>query len=331
MSRVVITGACGFIGSCLSRRLLAEGHEVVGIDSLSRKGSELHATELTAHKQFTLIRLDLSDAGKVMELAPDLGEFDALFHLAAQVAVTLSYQSPRKDFLDNATATFNVVELVRRVSPDAYCLYASTNKVYGHITVAKPIGMDRPLAPYTPYGVSKAVGEMYFTEYGRPELGLTTCSLRQSCIYGHHQFGVEDQGWLAWFAIANLLGRPITLYGDGRQVRDLLFVEDLVDLYLECSTKRLRGAFPVGGGPDTAIDLLTGLKLIEEATGHKFQDIRHDAMRPGDQPYFVADLSWTGPAGLSWQPNVGVQEGLGRMVDWLRANQGSIETLLASR
>ena len=309
MSKVIITGACGFIGSCLTRRLLAAGHKVVGIDNLSRKGTEIHAAELLQRKGFSLIRLDLCNEGKMTELATTIGSFDALFHLAAQVAVTLSYQSPRKDFLDNAAASFNVVELVRQASPDSYCLYASTNKVYGHITVADPVGTDKQLDPYTPYGVSKAVGEMYFTEYGRPEMGLTTCSLRQSCIYGHHQFGVEDQGWLAWFAIANLLDRPITLYGDGKQVRDLLFVEDLIDLYLECWEKRVTGAYPVGGGPDTATDLLSGLKLIETATGKPFAQVSHDETRPGDQPYFVADNGWTNSAGLNWKPRTGVEEG----------------------
>lgn len=233
MPKAIVTGACGFIGTCLSLRLMEIGVEVVGIDNLSRPGSELNLGELVQHDLFSIKRVDLSHSARVHDVFSKIGEVDAVFHLAAQVAVTTSYVDRQRDFLDNAGASFNVIESVKRFTPGAYCLYASTNKVYGHIEVAEPVGLDKPLDPYTPYGVSKATGELYFREYGREEVGLKTCALRQSCIYGHHQFGVEDQGWVAWFAIANMLGFPITIYGDGRQVRDLLFVDDLVALYLE--------------------------------------------------------------------------------------------------
>jgi len=327
MSKAIITGACGFIGSCLARRLIAQGDEVVGIDNMSRRGSEINATEL-ADGQFTLHRVDLSDASETMDLFASIGPVDALFHLAAQVAVTTSYTDRQADFLGNAAASFNVIEAVKRFSPEAYCLYASTNKVYGHLEVAKPVGMDCPLDPYTPYGVSKAVGELYFTEYGRKEIGLTTCSLRQSCIYGHHQFGVEDQGWMAWFAIANLLDTPITIYGDGNQVRDLLYIEDLIDLYLECWKKRQSGVFPVGGGLDNSINLHEGLAAIEKATGKPFANMGHDATRPGDQPYFVADLAWTDQAKVDWRPKTDVASGIESMVAWIRDNLDGIRKVL---
>jgi CDP-paratose 2-epimerase len=324
--KALITGGCGFIGSRLAHRLLDQGIQVTAIDNLSRPGSERNAA-LLAERGATLHRVDLSQAEKAFDAFARVGPVDAIFHLAAQVAVTTSYARRYQDFADNGAASFHVIESAKRFSPRAYCLYASTNKIYGHIAVADPVGMDRHPDPYTPYGVSKFVGEMYFTEYGRPEIGLATCSLRQSCIYGHHQYGVEDQGWMAWFAIANLLGQPITIYGDGRQTRDLLFVEDLIDLYLECWSKRVTGAYPVGGGKENAIDLTQGLDLIARVTGKPFVEIKHDRLRAGDQPYFVADCSWARAAGLDWRAKTGVQDGVERMIAWIRDNLDAIRKI----
>lgn len=329
MKKVVITGACGFVGTCLSKAFLRDGFQVIGIDNLSRRGSELNALEL-AGEQFTLHRVDLSQTPKVFQVFSEIGLVDAVFHLAAQVAVTTSYADRQKDFLDNALASFNVIEAVKRYTPEAYCLYSSTNKVYGHLQVSRPVGMECPLNPYTPYGVSKAVGDMYFMEYGRQELGLDTCALRQSCIYGHHQFGVEDQGWVAWFAIANILRRPITIYGDGKQVRDLLYVDDLVELYRKCFENRLTGAYPVGGGEDNAIILNDALDLIEELTGQAFASISRSNSRPGDQPYFVADLSWTGKTDIAWKPRTQVYQGVPKMIDWICEHRSAIQSVLGN-
>jgi CDP-paratose 2-epimerase len=171
---------------------------------------------------------------------------------------------------------------------------------------------------------------MYFTEYGRPEFGMATCSLRQSCIYGHQQFGVEDQGWVAWFSIANLLGRDVMVYGDGHQVRDLLFVEDLVNLYLLLWERRLTGVYPVGGGEANAISVAQGLDKIAAITGRPFKSLGHEEARPGDQPYFVADLSWVGRLGLAWSPKIGVDEGLRAMIDWQRGHLEEIRAAFAS-
>jgi CDP-paratose 2-epimerase len=244
--------------------------------------------------------------------------------------VTTSYVDPLNDFRSNAVASFNVVECARRHTPGAYLLYASTNKLYGHVNFASPVGINAIFNPYTPYGVSKGAGEMYFIEYARKEIGLRTVSFRQSCIYGHHQFGVEDQGWLAWFAIANLLGKPVTIYGDGRQTRDLLFIDDLVDLYLESYQRDLRGVYPVGGGPNTATNLLTALKLIEQTTGKEFSKVSYAETRPGDQAYFVADVSWTAAAGLSWRPTTEVKTGLAELIRWAEKRLPRISELLSS-
>lgn len=327
MKKVIVTGACGFIGTCLCRRLFEAGCRVTGIDNLSRAGSEINAEELKRSRQFTFVKADLSDTKAALRVFEEIGPADAVFHFAGQVAVTTSYVNRLNDFRGNAATGFNVIESVKRFSPGAYCVYASTNKVFGHIVVEKPVGLERPLDPCTPYGVSKAVGELYFTEYGRPPLGLSTCCFRQSCIYGHHQFGVEDQGWVAWFAIANLLGVPVTIYGDGKQVRDLLYIEDLVDLYLEAWEKRLTGVYPVGGGLPNAISLMEGIELIRTLTGRDYRELRKEPSRPGDQPYFVADLAWAKPAGLTWSPRTGCREGLGKMISWIRENEAGLRKL----
>lgn len=328
MSKVIITGACGFIGSCLTRRLLAEGCRVVGIDNLSRRGTELNADELEALDGFELRRLDIADADAVYAAFDAEGEVDAVFHLAGQVAVTSSYENRQRDFASNAAGSFHVIEAVKRFTPSAWCFYSSTNKVYGHLRVHVPVGLTYPLDPYTPYGVSKAVGELYFSEYGRSEIGLETCCLRQSCIYGHHQYGVEDQGWVAWFAIANLFDKPVTIYGDGNQVRDLLFIDDLLDLYLECWRKRLTGVYPIGGGSANSISLAGGLEMISEITGREFSQVAREPTRPGDQPYFVADLSWSENAGLDWAPKTGVREGLSQMIAWIKENETAIRRVI---
>lgn len=325
--RMVVTGACGFIGTVLSLRLLDLGHEVVGIDNLSRPGSEINLRQLEADERFRFHRVDLADWKATSRVFAGLGAVDAVFHLAGQVAVTTSYEDRRLDFAANAQGSLHLLEAVLAHSPAAWCLYASTNKVYGHLVVSSPIGIDQPIDPCTPYGVSKASAELYFSEYGRPPLGLATCSLRQSCIYGHHQMGTEDQGWLAWFAVANLLGLPVTLYGDGRQVRDLLFVDDLVELYLECLERRLDGVYPVGGGEERSSSLLEAMALIERLTGRSFAEVRRRERRAGDQPYFVADLGWLAAAGLDWRPRTGVEEGVASLLGWLTGRLPEIARL----
>ncbi len=328
--KILVTGACGFIGYCLTKRLIDEGYEVVGVDNLSRAGTAFNKDLLIGQPRFNHYHVDVANIEALEKIFVDHGPFGAVFHLAAQVAVTLSYIDRVSDFENNARASFNVVECAKRHSPESFCLYASTNKVYGHISTAKPIGLEMPLDPYTPYGVSKAVGEMYFTEYGRPEIGLTTCSFRQSCIYGHHQFGVEDQGWVAWFAIANLLDRGISIYGDGKQVRDLLFVEDLVDLYLQAFNHRLVGVYPVGGGVNNAISVVEGLDLIQQKSGKPYPSMEFSQARPGDQPYFIADLSWVNQTNLCWSPKFTVQAGLDAMLAWMTDNLPSIREVIGS-
>jgi len=312
----------------LSLQLLKQGIHVIGIDDLSRAGSHFNEKELAlTSESFTFHKLDLSNTPKVYELFSNIGAVDAVFHLAGQVAVTSSYLDREKDFRNNVMASFNIIESVKRYTPEAYCLYASTNKVYGNITDTTPVGRSIPLNPYTPYGVSKAAAELYFTEYGRKEIGLFTCSLRQSCIYGHHQYGIEDQGWIAWFSIANILEIPVTIYGDGQQVRDILFIDDLIDLYLECLENRITGVYPVGGGTANTINLQQALQLITNITQKPFKYIKNSHTRPGDQPFFVSDTSWTNKLGLTWNPKINTEQGVKKMIEWIKCNEDQIKSI----
>ena len=245
----IITGIAGFIG-CNTARLLAErGDVVVGIDDLSRPGADLNLRWL--NEQGAIAEFHTTDVRDTAELAAVFaahGDAQAVLHLAGQVAVTTSIRAPRADFEINALGTFNVCEAVRLHTPDALLINASTNKVYGADTgaleirdgrwfdPAAPDGTreDRPLDFQSPYACSKGAADQYVLDYHR-SFGVKTVSLRQSCIFGPRQYGIEDQGWVAWLSLAALSELPFTIYGDGRQVRDLLFVDDLVDLYIRCA------------------------------------------------------------------------------------------------
>lgn len=327
--KVLVTGSCGFIGSNLVARLCEDGIDVVGVDDLSRKGSEYSHQALASYGNFSQRKVDVSDWSALSRVFRDDGPFDAIYHLAAQVAVTTSYLDRTADFRINAQGTFNVIEGANQFSHGAYCLYASTNKVYGHLIVDEPVGMQHKMDPYTPYGVSKAVGELYFREYGRPEFGIDTCCLRQSCIYGERQYGVEDQGWVAWFTAANLLSMPVTIYGDGHQIRDLLYVTDLIDLYKLAWRNRLTGSYPVGGGIGNSISVKTALELIEATTGKKFVSRGEGPTRAGDQPFFVADNSWAEAPNLGWQPKIGIEEGVRKLVESLSSRMDHLKQIFA--
>ena len=244
--KIIVTGGAGFIGSHLVETFADKGNTLVVIDDLSRRGSECNLEELQRLVPgLTFIRADIRDREKVEEAFRRHSDCGAVFHMASQVAVTTSVQNPRHDFTVNALGTFNILEAVRAYAPEAAVVYASTNKVYGamddvaielrgtrYVYRDLPDGAaeDRPLDFHSPYGCSKGAADQYVRDYHRI-YGLRTVVMRQSAIYGTRQFGVEDQGWVAWFAIAAILGRPITVYGDGHQVRDVLWVGDLVEAY----------------------------------------------------------------------------------------------------
>jgi|SRR5579863_919748 len=332
--RIMITGGCGFIGCNAAARFLSMGHDVTVFDNLSRAGSRANLEWLGSLAAFTFVLGDVRDSKALLDIVAK-GNFDVILHLAAQVAVTTSVTDPRTDCEINILGTINVLESVRTASPATIVLNASTNKVYGkladvpltatatgYVCPSLPLGVPetQPLEFYSPYGCSKGAGDQYTIDYSRI-YGIRTATFRQSCIYGYRQFGVEDQGWVAWFTIAHVLERPITIYGDGKQVRDILFVDDLIDLYLRAieAVDRMPGqAFNVGGGVSNAISLLEFLNLLGEISGRPVQ-FHYGDWRPGDQLYYVSDIRKS-TAGLGWCPRIDAREGIVRLYDWVKSN-----------
>jgi CDP-paratose 2-epimerase len=333
--KLFITGGAGFIGCNSADYFLQQGHEVVVFDNLSRKGGPANLEWLRARhgERLHFVSGDIRD---YEVLAAAIGGADAVLHLASQVAVTTSVQNPREDFEINALGTFNVLEAVRHECPDAAVLYASTNKVYGGMEGAKVVldnGRYRyanyehgipetyPLDFHSPYGCSKGAGDQYMLDYGRI-YGLKTMVFRQSCIYGQRQFGIEDQGWVAHFVIAAVMNRPITIYGDGKQVRDLLHVQDLVRAYGLGIQKidTLRGeVFNVGGGPENTLSIWTEFgPLLAELAGHEVPIVQA-GWRPGDQRVFVADIRKIGQK-LGWQPTISPQQGIRDLYGWVASS-----------
>jgi CDP-paratose 2-epimerase len=334
---VLITGGCGFIGTNLAHRILSSGRPVLLFDNLSRPGVERNLAWLhRTHRD--LMRIEAADVQDPHVLRSAVSRASQVFHFAAQVAVTTSLVNAVQDFEVNARGTLNLLEALRAQDDPPPLVFTSTNKVYGglpdvklratgsryepedQITRENGISELRPLDFHSPYGCSKGAADQYVIDYART-FGLPAVVFRMSCIYGPHQFGNEDQGWVAHFLIRALKGEPLTLYGDGKQVRDILYVEDLVDAFLlaQAEMQRLSGkAFNIGGGPANTISLLDLLEMIEKLHGHRPQ-IRTGAWRPGDQRYYVSDTAKM-RAATGWTPRVNVEEGVRRLYEWLRDN-----------
>jgi len=338
--KIFITGGAGFIGSNSAHHFAAQGHHITIYDNLSRIGGQANLDWLRQNHapRLTFVRGDVRDYD---HLAQAIAGADVVLHLASQVAVTTSVQNPREDFEINALGTFNVLEAVRHHAPEAAVLYASTNKVYGgmedvgvvlqgdrYAYASHPygIGEDYPLDFHSPYGCSKGAGDQYTIDYARI-YGLRTLVFRQSCIYGPRQFGVEDQGWVAHFVIAAQMGRPISIFGDGRQVRDLLHVTDLIHAYELGITQidNLAGqAINVGGGPQNTLSVWTEFgPLLAELAGHDVPITYHD-WRPGDQRVFIADVRQAERL-LGWQPTVSPEQGIRDLWAWVAANRELFE------
>jgi CDP-paratose 2-epimerase len=330
--KILVTGGAGFIGCNAVAAWMRRGHELVVIDDLSRKNTDKNLDWLKTQGSFTFHREDIRHGAPLDAVFRAHRDAKAVVHLAGQVAVTTSVTDPRTDFEINALGTFNVLESVRRHCPEAAVVYASTNKVYGslhHVEVEEVGGRyqlvgrehgvseDEPLDFHSPYGCSKGAADQYVVDYARI-YGLRSVALRQSCIYGRRQFGIEDQGWVAWFTIAAIQGRSITIYGDGKQVRDVLFVDDLCALYDACIEKidSVKGqAFNVGGGPTNQLSLLELLDALTRRIGHPLE-VSHAAIRPGDQPVFVADIR-KAQEKLGWTPAVSSERGVSLLFDWV--------------
>jgi len=336
---VVITGGAGFIGTNLAHRLLEDGERVLVFDNLSRPGVEKNLRWLL-ETHGNRVQVEFADVRNPYALRRAVRNAKQVFHFAAQVAVTTSLANPRHDFDVNALGTLNLLEALRAADEPPPLLFTSTNKVYGGLDdvlltceegAYQPVNLAlretginelRPLDLHSPYGCSKGAADEYVIDYART-FGLPAIVFRMSCIYGPHQMGNEDQGWVAHFLICSLEDRPITLYGDGLQMRDVLYVNDLVQAFLLArdNIRSLSGqAFNIGGGPACAVSLLEVIEMIGELQGdqprYEFGD-----WRPGDQRYYVSDTRKFGAA-TGWSPIITPEEGIQRLYEWLRRARG---------
>jgi CDP-paratose 2-epimerase len=332
--QIVITGGAGFLGTNIAKALAERGDDVLIFDNLSRQHVRDNLAWLQ-QRHGNRISFRLGDVRDAEATAEAVRGARAVIHLAAQVAVTTSVEDPVADFEINARGTLTVLETVRRQASDAPLLFASTNKVYGKLlpiealereglryvprdaTFARGFDETTPLSLYSPYGCSKGAADQYVLDYARI-YGLKTAVFRMSCLYGPHQFGTEDQGWVAHFMIAALRGDPISIYGDGYQVRDVLYAEDAVRAYLLTleNIEALSGSvFNLGGGPENTLSLRELLRAIEEMDGHPPSVSFHD-WRPGDQPWYVSNTDALAQT-CGWHAETDVQSGLARLRDWL--------------
>src|SRR6267143_1822354 len=314
--RVLITGGAGFLGVNAAAHLIEHGWHATILDNLSRKGTEKNLRWLiTKHPaRITFVKEDVRNAGGLDEHVKNQ---DAIIHLAAQVAVTTSLIDPATDFDINARGTLNLLEAARKHNPEAPFVFASTNKVYGKLDhKSGPCKETQPLDFHSPYGCSKGTADQYVRDYARC-FHMNTVVLRQSCIYGAHQYGTEDQGWVAHFVHSILKERPLTIYGDGTQVRDLLDARDLSALYALAIDKIgiTRGEiYNVGGGPENQRNLLEVIDQIGELTGRKPQ-FSHADWREGDQKFYVSDIS-KAKDDLGWEPRIAFDRGLRELISW---------------
>lgn len=331
MKRLLITGGCGFIGTNLAVYFTERGWDVAVLDNLSRKGAVENL--LWMREKYPNIRFVHADIRTgLATLREEVATVDAVFHLASQVAVTTSFKNPQEDCAINAVGTLNVLEAIRDQGVNPTLVYASTNKVYGGMEdvvvelkgnqyqyrdLPHGIPEDRYLDFHSPYGCSKGAGDQYTRDYARV-YGLNTVVLRQSCIAGPRQYGITDQGWVTWFMVAATGGQPIRIYGDGKQVRDILDVDDLARAY-ELAVEnidKVRGQiFNIGGGPGNTMSLLDLLGYLEQKLGRK---LSYDFVpwRPGDQPCYVSDIR-KAKAVLGWEPQIPLRETLERLHAWV--------------
>lgn len=340
--KVLVTGGGGFIGSHVAETFARDGHPVTVLDNLSRarllKKEDRNARYswdlLGSLPGVELMEGDVRDAALVRQAAEGA---EVIVHTAAQTAVTTSVTDPRQDFENNVVGAFNVLEAARLASPRPAVVFCSTNKVYGENVNSLPLeeqdsrwaftgGHERgvpetfsiDLCEHTPYGCSKLTGDLYMQDYARL-YGIKTGVFRMSCIYGTRQFGMEDQGWVAWFTIAALTGKPLTIYGDGKQVRDLLWVDDLIGAYRAfLGSGRPHGVWNLGGGPANTLSLRELLDLLRPRVEGEIQ-VGYADWRPSDQKVYVSDIS-RARADLGWAPETTPAQGVDRLAAWVEEN-----------
>lgn len=350
VKHALVTGGAGFIGTNLVDELLSSGHYVTILDNLSRPGVEKNLKWLRSEHKHNL-KVEISDIRNEYAVQQAVNAADVVFHFAAQVAVTTSCKSPVEDFDINARGTLNILEAIRHCENPPPLIFTSTNKVYGGLEdieivldedryvpedeyyASHGIGEERKLDFHSPYGCSKGTADSYILDYART-YGLKAVIFRMSCIYGPHQFGTEDQGWVAHFLISAIKRNPITIYGDGYQVRDILFAEDLVKAFKLAyeNIDELSGqAFNIGGGVNNSISLVELIEKIEEIHGEKIE-IDFGDWRPGDQKSYVSDIRKFSKA-TGWTPEVSFNEGIERLYSWLKDFHATTEknVLLSSK
>lgn len=335
-THILITGGSGFIGTNAAVYFLNKGYRVTILDNFSRKGSQVNQAWLKKQqtKNLHFITHDIRIRDQVLKKAAQSA--DIILHLAGQVAVTTSVLNPQEDFEINLQGTLHLLEEARLSKKKPIFLYSSTNKVYGDLDTVKvretsdryvfselPYGVSeaQPLDFHSPYGCSKGSADQYVHDYFRI-YGLRTIVFRQSCIYGPHQFGMEDQGWLAWFMICTLKNTPITIYGNGKQVRDVLFVDDLIhayDLAIQ-SIKNTQGQiYNIGGGVKNSIAIWTEYRPLLEKLFKKKLSVKFTQSRPGDQRIFIADVRKSFKH-FGWKPTITMQDGIHQLYSWLQQN-----------
>ncbi len=337
---ILITGGAGFIGSNMAERLAGSGRAVMILDNLSRAGAEQNMKYLSS-TYGDLVEVHVGDVRDPRLVNKLVARCAGVFHFAAQVAVTTSLVDPINDFESNARGTLNVLEAARAVNPPPPLLFTSTNKVYGDLhdielvqagqryvprdcgTRTYGIDESRRLDFHSPYGCSKGTADQYVLDYARM-YGMPNVVFRMSCVYGRRQLGTEDQGWVAHFALQMLREAPVMIYGSGRQVRDVLYVDDLLDALLLALDEidRIPGrVFNIGGGPANAISLLEAIDCLSELSGLQPQ-VQYGPVRQGDQPYYVSDTHhFTQMTG--WTPQISVEQGLSRLYQWMLENTNS--------
>ena len=340
--RVLVTGGAGMVGSHSAEYYAKRGDDVIALDNLMRsklfgydkKSVEYNWNYLKRYKNIKRVKGDIREKKDVMEA---IGKgVDLCIHTAGQPGVPLSCRIPLEDFSINAFGTLNVLECIRQKCKDAAFVYCSTNKVFGeNVDKIKLIEKEKryvydgvkgvteemsiDLTGHTPYGASKYVGDIYTQEYAHI-YGMKTAVFRMSCIYGIRQFGFEDQGWVAHFVIANLFKRPINIFGNGKQVRDLLYVENLVEAYDKFFRSNIRhDVYTIGGGPDNTTSLLEFIEMIENYTGIKMK-YNFDEWRPSDQKVYISDIAKVTKA-LNWQPKISPIKGVELLTEWVKENK----------
>jgi CDP-paratose 2-epimerase len=333
--KILIIGGAGFIGCNSADYFAKKGYQVAIFDNLSRVGTDKNLKWLlNSHPDLEFIKGDIR---KYKDFHGVMRDIDVVLHLAAQVAVTTSVTDPRTDFEINALGTFNALEAVRESGRKPIVIFSSTNKVYGGMEEIKivekngryvykdfPKGIPEKMTLdfHSPYGCSKGAADQYVRDYSRI-YGIPTVVFRQSCIYGPHQFGIEDQGWVAWFIIATTIGRSISIYGDGKQVRDALYVDDLVKAYdtaiekIDIAKGRI---FNVGGGHTNTLSVWSDFgPILEKLFGRKLS-IKMSDWRPGDQKVYISDISKIKKE-LGWSPTIDVRQGIEKLYHWVQDNK----------